>query len=157
MSTNNKMSTTNNKMSNTTANLDLEQPQIHVRIQQIYGRKKVTTITGIEEYKVWVESSNNNDKEEGDKEEGDKDDGDDKDDKDENNNKNDIRDSRKALKNYTNLETLLSQLKKKFNCGGHIVKNENVITLQGEHSYNIKDVLKKYIGSEAKIVVHGKK
>merc|ERR1711915_118390 len=104
-------------------NDQLECPQIHVRIQQIYGRKKVTWVSGIEEYKEWIvgqNSDNSKEKEENKEKEG------------------------EIMKNYTNLEGLLSQLKKKFNCGGHIVKNENVITLQGEHSYNIKDVLMKY-------------
>lgn len=204
-----------------------DKPIIHVRIQQIYGKKKVTTISGIEEYKKWlidnqIGSSNtsktvaqpDNDLEFKTSKEnshsGSTDNGqpqldtehgstldqvnDFKQDNQVTENRQDNKavgiknvnhsseinqinqakqpdpapnplpdtdDKKKKKKNKkeqdTALETLLSQLKKKFNCGGHLVKKEGVITLQGEHSYDIKQVLIKMLGKDCRIVVHGMK
>lgn len=129
-----------------------EQPQIHVRIQQIYGRKKVTTITGIEEYGKWLEIDAEKETEKDSEKEKELE-------KEEVEKETDIpeKKTKKAQPKFQSLDSLLSQLKRRFNCGGHIVKKEGVITLQGEHSYDIKEVLTKFLGKDVKIVIHGKK
>ncbi|KRH92820.1 putative translation initiation factor 1 (eIF-1/SUI1) protein [Pseudoloma neurophilia] len=141
---------------------DIDKPVVHVRIQQIYGKKKVTTITGIEEYRKFLMEKNDTHKSSDDEEtketekikESEKPE---ETKKTEETKKPEESKDNPVIENFPSLDILLSKLKKRFNCGGHIVKKENVITLQGEHSYDIREVLIKLIGKDITIVVHGMK
>merc|ERR1711915_36840 len=163
----------------------LDKPVVHVRIQQIFGKKKVTTISGIGEFlqheeEVNRELSNQQAKDDGyetdeqkketDNEENGKIEHDESklesedaksDEMHEKNSqisipspeKNPVTTQKKESKKqktgnskFKSLEDLLSKLKKKFNCGGHIAKKEEVVTLQGDYSYNVKEILQAYLG-----------
>lgn len=54
----------------------------------------------------------------------------------------------------SDLKKILTELKKKFNCGGHI-KND-LISLQGDYSLDVKRVLIGFFGN-VEVVVHGMK